>query len=149
LGIWIQDSGNEGHVSSVTYFSNLLEDKDKRLKIKLTLSLIFTSQHKTRGLLHMECEFNRTPCKRRPDNYSGHEHLTASTQPRKYSENTFKMKFGRTRRRLQKYSNACGTRLRRARRLVKPGHTGLCMWCTSPRIRDGTWHMPYICCNYS
>jgi hypothetical protein len=29
-----------GHVSSATYFSNLLEDKDKRLKIKLTLSLI-------------------------------------------------------------------------------------------------------------
>jgi hypothetical protein len=27
-------------VSSVTYFSNLLEDKDRRLKIKLTLSLI-------------------------------------------------------------------------------------------------------------
>jgi hypothetical protein len=29
-----------GHVSSVTYFLNLLEDKDRRLKIKLTLSLI-------------------------------------------------------------------------------------------------------------
>jgi hypothetical protein len=28
------------HVSSATYFSNLLEDKDRRLKIKLTLSLI-------------------------------------------------------------------------------------------------------------
>jgi hypothetical protein len=27
-------------VSSATYFSNLLEDKDRRLKIKLTLSLI-------------------------------------------------------------------------------------------------------------
>jgi hypothetical protein len=40
LGIWIQDSGAEGHVSWVTYFSNLLEDKDRRLKIKLTLSLI-------------------------------------------------------------------------------------------------------------
>jgi hypothetical protein len=30
----------------------------------------------------MECEFNRTSCKRRLDNYSGHEHLTASTQPK-------------------------------------------------------------------
>jgi hypothetical protein len=29
-----------GHVSSTTYFSNMLEDKDRRLKIKLTLSLI-------------------------------------------------------------------------------------------------------------
>jgi hypothetical protein len=34
------DSGAAGHVSSATYFSNLFEDKDRRLKIKLTLSLI-------------------------------------------------------------------------------------------------------------
>jgi hypothetical protein len=39
----------------------------------------------------MECEFNRTPYKRTLDNYSGHEHLTASMQPRKYLEDTFKM----------------------------------------------------------
>jgi hypothetical protein len=45
----------------------------------------------------MECEFNRTPYKRRFDNYLGHEHLTASTQPRKYLEDNFKMKFGSTR----------------------------------------------------
>jgi hypothetical protein len=30
------------------------------------------------------------------DNYSGHVHLTASMQSRKYSEDIFKMKFGRT-----------------------------------------------------
>jgi hypothetical protein len=40
LGIWIQSSGAARHVSPVTYFSNLLEDKDKRLKTKLTVSLI-------------------------------------------------------------------------------------------------------------
>jgi hypothetical protein len=40
LGIWIQGLRAAGHVSSATYFSNLLEDKDRRLKIKLTLSLI-------------------------------------------------------------------------------------------------------------
>jgi hypothetical protein len=39
LGIWIQGSAATGHASA-TYFSNLLEDKDRRLKIKLTLSLI-------------------------------------------------------------------------------------------------------------
>jgi hypothetical protein len=39
LGIWIQGSEAAGHVSA-TYFSNLLEDKDRRFKIKLTLSLI-------------------------------------------------------------------------------------------------------------
>jgi hypothetical protein len=32
LGIWIKDSEAAGHVSSATYFSNLLEDKDRRLK---------------------------------------------------------------------------------------------------------------------
>jgi hypothetical protein len=36
------------------------------------------------------------PYKRRLDNYSGYEHLTASMQPRKYSEDTFKVEFGRT-----------------------------------------------------
>jgi hypothetical protein len=30
LGIWIQGSGAAGYMSSVTYFSNLLEDKDKK-----------------------------------------------------------------------------------------------------------------------
>jgi hypothetical protein len=32
---------------------------------------------------------------------------------------------------------------------VRPGHTGLVTWHTSPRIRDGTWSTLYICCNYS
>jgi hypothetical protein len=69
----------------------------------------------------------------RLDNYSGHEHLTVSTQLRKYSEDTFKMKFERTRRHLQKYSDACSTRLRRAQGLVRPGYMGLYTWHTSPR----------------
>jgi hypothetical protein len=34
----------------------------------------------------MECEFNRTPYKRRLENYSGHEHLTASMQQMRCSE---------------------------------------------------------------
>jgi hypothetical protein len=48
--LWILDSkpwgfgfkarGLQRNVSSVTYFSNLLEDKDRRLKTKLTFSLI-------------------------------------------------------------------------------------------------------------
>jgi hypothetical protein len=41
----------------------------------------------------MECEFNHTSYKRRIDKYSGYEHLTASMQPRQYSEDTFKMEF--------------------------------------------------------
>jgi hypothetical protein len=38
----------------------------------------------------MECEFNRTPYKEDWTNYLGHEHLTASIQQGKYSEDTFK-----------------------------------------------------------
>jgi hypothetical protein len=97
----------------------------------------------------MECEFNRTPYKRRLDNYSGHERLIALMQPRKYSEDTFKMEFRRTRKRLQEYSEACSTRLRRARGLVKPRATGLRTWRTYSMIRDGIWSTRYINCNYS
>jgi hypothetical protein len=32
---------------------------------------------------------------------------------------------------------------------IRPGCTGLYMWYTSPKIRDGIWSTPYICCNYS
>jgi hypothetical protein len=39
-GFGFKARGAAGHVSSATYFSNLLEDKDMKLKIKLTLSLI-------------------------------------------------------------------------------------------------------------
>jgi hypothetical protein len=93
LGFGFNAWGLQGHVSSVTYFSNLLEDKDRRFKTNLTLSLILRCQPKAQRLLHTECEFNRTPYKRRLDNYSGHEHLTASMQPRNYLEDTFKMEF--------------------------------------------------------
>jgi hypothetical protein len=65
LGIWIQGSGAAGHVSSATYFSNLREDKHRRLKIKLTLSLILRVNLRlgSYSILHKECEFNRTPYK--------------------------------------------------------------------------------------
>jgi hypothetical protein len=72
------------------YFSNLLKDKDRRFKANLTLGLILRFNLRLRRLHHMECKFNRTLYKRRLDNYSGHEHLIASMQPRKYSEDTFK-----------------------------------------------------------
>jgi hypothetical protein len=86
LGIWIQGSGTVGHVSSATYFSNLLEHKDTRLKIKLTLSLILRVNLRLGGYSIWSASFIATPYKRRLHNYSGHEHLTASMQPRKYSE---------------------------------------------------------------
>jgi hypothetical protein len=40
FGIWIQGSGAMGHVSSMDYFINSLEDKERRFETNLTLSLI-------------------------------------------------------------------------------------------------------------
>jgi hypothetical protein len=108
-GFGFKARGLQGHVSSVTYFLNLLEDKDKRFKTNLTLSLIL--QVNLRLGSYSIWSASSIAHKRRLDNYSGHEHLTASMQPRKYLEDTFKMEFGRTRKRLQKYSEACNTRL--------------------------------------
>jgi hypothetical protein len=130
-------------VSSITYFSNLLEDKDRRLKIELTLSMILRVNLRLGGYSIWSASLIAPHIKE--DNYSGHEHLTASMQPRKYSEDIFKIKFRRTRRHFQKYSDACSTRLRRARRLTRPGYTGLYTWHTFSRIRVRTWPTPYIC----
>jgi hypothetical protein len=150
IGIWIQGSGAAvGHVLSATYFSNLLEDKDQRLKIKLTLSLILRVNLSLEGYSIWSASLIASHIKEDLTNYSGHEHLTTSTQPGKYSEDTFKMKFGRTRRRLQKYLDAYSTRLRRAQGLVRSRYIGLYMWYTSLGIRDRTWSTSYICFNYS
>jgi hypothetical protein len=97
----------------------------------------------------MECEFNRTPYKRRLDNYSRHEHLAASMQPRENSEDTFKIEFGRTQRRLQKYSKPTVLDYEELGGLVIPRHMRLRIWPTSYWIRGGTWPMPYTSCNYS
>jgi hypothetical protein len=59
-------------------FLKFLEDKSRRFKINFDLQPDFLIQPKAHGLLHMECEFNRTPYKRRLENYSAHEQLTAS-----------------------------------------------------------------------
>jgi hypothetical protein len=106
------------------------------------------SQPKAQGLLHIECEFNHTPYKTRLDNYSGYEHLIVLTQPRKYSEDTIKTSSRELKDAFRStqmpavlsYEELGG---------VGPGHTGLSTWCSSPRIRNGTWPTPYICCNYS
>jgi hypothetical protein len=50
-------------------------------KTNLIMSLIFRVNLTLGGLFHMECEFYRTPYKkRRFDNYSRHEHLDAAKE---------------------------------------------------------------------
>jgi hypothetical protein len=94
LGIWTQGSGAAGHVLSATYFSNLLEDKDRRLKIKLTLSLILRVNLRLGGYSIWSASLI-APHIKKTGQLLRHEHLTASMQPSKYSEHTFKMKFRR------------------------------------------------------
>jgi hypothetical protein len=71
LGVWIRGSGAAGHVSSMTYFSNLLEDKDRRLKIELTLSLILRVNLKLGGYSIWSASSTASYIKE--DNYSGYD----------------------------------------------------------------------------
>jgi hypothetical protein len=68
----------------------------------------------------MECDFHRTLYKRRLNTTRG----MSTSQPRGSQESSqktpSKWSFRRTRRGLQKYSEICSTRLRRARGLVRP-----------------------------
>jgi hypothetical protein len=77
-------------VSSATYFSNLLEDKDRRLKIELTLSLILRVSLRLGGYSIWSASLIAPHIKE--NNYLGNEHLAASMQSRKYSEDIFRMK---------------------------------------------------------
>jgi hypothetical protein len=67
-------------MSSSTYFSNLLEDKDRRVKIELTLSMILQVNLRLGGYSIWSASLITPHTKE--DNYSGHEHLTASMQSR-------------------------------------------------------------------
>jgi hypothetical protein len=89
--------GAAGHVSSATYFSNLLEDKDKRFKANLTLGLILRFNLRLGGYSIWSASLIAPHIKEDMTTTWGHEHLTTSEQPMKYSEDTFKMEFGRTR----------------------------------------------------
>ena len=44
--------------------------------------------------------------------------------------------------------DACRIRLRRARGLVRPGAAGLLTGVEYSRVRDITWNVPYLFCNY-
>ena len=91
-------------------------------------------QPKARGLLHMEREYIAHHIIRKD---SGLEHLIASMQPGKYSEDYSRCSkdskpeqwileaLESTRWTSLEVLNACRTRLRRARGLFKPGATGL------------------------
>ena len=93
--------GCETHVIDGLFFSNFWKIKTERFKTNLTLSLILRFNLRLGGYSIWSASFIATHIK---EGYSGYEHLIATKQSRKYSEDTFKMKFGRTRRCLQKYS---------------------------------------------
>jgi hypothetical protein len=140
--------GGCGHESSATYFSNLPEDKDRRFKIKLTLNLILWVNLRLGGYSIWSANLITYHIKKTGQ-------LLGALAPHSLDA-ARKVLGGHLHDGVWENSKApsevlghCGTRLRRARGIVRPGHTGLPTWHTSPTIRDGTWPTPYICCNYS
>jgi hypothetical protein len=63
------------------------KDKKRRFKTNVTLSLILRFNQRHGGYSIWSAIFHRTPYQR---STSGHEHLIASMQPRKYSKKNFK-----------------------------------------------------------
>ena len=108
-------------------------------------------QPKARGLLHMECEYIAHHIRRRN---SGLEHLIASMQPGKYSEDYSRRSkdskpeqwipeaLESTRWTSSEVLNACRTRLRRARGLVRPRAAGLLIGVDYSRVGSTAWVHP-------
>ena len=108
-------------------------------------------------LLHMEREYIACHIVRRN---SGQEHLIASTQPRKYSEDYSRRSrdskpkqwipkaLEGTRWTPSEVLNACTTRLRRARGLVGPGTAGLPTGTEYSRVGNSAWTRPTSFCIY-
>jgi hypothetical protein len=145
LGIWIQGLGAAGYVSSAIYFSNLLEDKDKRLKIKLTLSLILWVNLRLRGYSIWSASLIAPHIKKTGQLLRAwvlHSLDAAKEVLGGYHQDE-------VRENSKTPSEVLGCLQYSARGLVRPGYTGLYTWHIAPWIQNGTWPMPYICCNYS
>jgi hypothetical protein len=140
--------GGCGHVSSVTYFSNLLEDKDRRLKIKLTLSLMLRVNLRLEGYSIWSASLIAPRIKKigqllgasAPHSLDTAKEVLGGHLQDEVRENskTPSEVLGRLQYSATKSLEACQTQAH-----------GLSTWHTSPRIRDRIWLMPYICCNYS
>ena len=127
-----------------TFFKNRPEDRIDPQPDPLV-------QPKAWGLLHMEREYIAHHIRRRN---SGLEHLIASMQPGKYSEDysrrskDFKTEqwipeaLESTRWTSSEVLNACRTRLRRARGLVRPGAAGLLTGAEYSRVGSTAWVRP-------
>ena len=108
-------------------------------------------QPKAQGLLHMESEYIAHYIRRRN---SGLEHLIASMQPRKYLEDYSRRSkdskpeqwileaLESTRSTSSEVLNACRTRLRRTRGLVRPGAVGLLTGVEYSRVGSTAWVHP-------
>jgi hypothetical protein len=82
--------GYRTRVINGLFFEFILKIKTGRFKTNLTLRLILRFNLRLRGYSIWSASFIAPDTK---EDYLGHEHLTASRQPRKYSEDTFKMEF--------------------------------------------------------
>jgi hypothetical protein len=74
------------------YFSKIFDYKKRRFKTNLTLILILQFNLRLGGY-SIWSAISSHPIQKKTQNYSGHEHLIASRQPKKYSKDAFKMEF--------------------------------------------------------
>ena len=106
-------------VSSAIYFFK--EDKGEKIKDWFDFQPDSTIQPKARGILYMECDFHRIPYKKitrglgtsQPWCSQGSTRKTPSECSSGELEDVFRS------------TDACSTRLRRARKLIRPGAMGL------------------------
>jgi hypothetical protein len=94
------------------------------------LSLILQFNLRLGGYCILSAIFHRTPYQR---SNSGHEHLIASMQPRKYSKNNFKTELQKKPKTISEVLSDPGLR----DYIHNVVHTG---------IRDRTCPIPYLCC---
>jgi hypothetical protein len=153
LGIWIQGSRAAVHMSSATYFTNLWEDKDRRFKTHLTLSLILRVNlwlggysiwsassitphikedlRTTQGMSTSQPRCSQGSTRKTPSRWSLGELEDDVISTRKPVVFNYKE--------LEGLSDPDPWDCAHGVHLVRPGPMGLCTWRTSYRIRGGTW----------
>jgi hypothetical protein len=148
LGFGFKTRGLQGHVSSVIYFSNLLKDKGRRLKINLTLNLILRVNLRFRGYSIWSASSITPHIKEDLITTRGMSTIqprcsqkSTRKTPSQWNSGELKDAFRSTRKPAVLDYEELGA--------CRPCLTGLCTWRTSYSIRGGAWPMPYTSCNYS
>jgi hypothetical protein len=129
-------------------FFKFLEDKSKRFKTNLTLSMILRFNLRLGGYSIWSASFIAPHIKEDFKTIRG----MSTSQPRSSQGSLGRHLQDGVQENSKTPSEVLGSlqySTTKSRRLVRPGAMELCIWCRYSRIRDGTWLTPYTSCNYS